>query len=134
MTSLPTSGCWPQPYPEAVGDLILELSIKAERDRAVLGNREGKFHSAFAKQERIVAVDGLGRDGPDSADRFHEYGFNIGVADLVFRPEILRFQDDLFLEQSREIRALTDYNISLANLDRAKGITLERLNIGIGER
>jgi outer membrane protein len=48
--------------------------------------------------------------------------------------EILRFQDDLFLEQSREIRALTDYNISLANLVRAKGITLERLNIGIGER
>jgi len=48
--------------------------------------------------------------------------------------EILRFQDDLSLEQSREIRALTDYNISLANLDRAKGITLERLNIGIGER
>ncbi len=48
--------------------------------------------------------------------------------------EILRFQDDLSLEQSREIRALTDYNISLANLDRAKGITLERLNIVIGER
>jgi outer membrane protein len=47
--------------------------------------------------------------------------------------EILRFQDDLSREQSREIRSLTDYNISLANLDRAKGITLDRLNIVVGE-
>jgi outer membrane protein TolC len=47
--------------------------------------------------------------------------------------EILRFQDDLSREQSREIRSLTDYNISLANLDRAKGITLEQLNIVVGE-
>jgi outer membrane protein TolC len=48
--------------------------------------------------------------------------------------EVLRFQDDLSLEQSREIRALTDYNSSLANLDRAKGTTLERLNIVVGSR
>jgi outer membrane protein TolC len=48
--------------------------------------------------------------------------------------EVLRFQDDLSAEQSREIRALTDYNVSLANLDRAKGTTLERLNIVVGNR
>jgi outer membrane protein TolC len=48
--------------------------------------------------------------------------------------EVLRFQDDLSAEQSREIRALTDYNVSLANLDRAKGTTLERLNIIVGSR
>ncbi|HSE88365.1 MAG TPA: TolC family protein, partial [Candidatus Binatia bacterium] len=48
--------------------------------------------------------------------------------------EVLRFQDDLSLEQSREIRALTDYNSSLANLERAKGTSLERLNIVIGNR
>jgi outer membrane protein len=48
--------------------------------------------------------------------------------------EVLRFQDDLSSEQSREIRALTDYNISLANLERAKGTTLERLNIVVGKR
>jgi outer membrane protein TolC len=48
--------------------------------------------------------------------------------------EVLRFQDDLSAEQSREIRALTDYNVSLANLDQAKGTTLERLNIVVGNR
>jgi outer membrane protein TolC len=48
--------------------------------------------------------------------------------------EVLRFQDDLSAEQSREIRALTDYNVSVANLDRAKGTTLERLNIVVGTR
>jgi outer membrane protein TolC len=46
--------------------------------------------------------------------------------------EVLRFQDDLSSEQSREIRALTDYNISWANLERAKGTTLERFNIVVG--
>jgi outer membrane protein TolC len=48
--------------------------------------------------------------------------------------EILRFQDDLSRAQSSEIRALTDYNTSQANLDRAKGTTLERLDISIGDR
>jgi outer membrane protein TolC len=48
--------------------------------------------------------------------------------------KILRFQDGLSLEQSREIRALTDYNISLAHLEPAKEITLERLHIVMGER
>lgn len=48
--------------------------------------------------------------------------------------EVLRFQDDLSLDQSREIRALTDYNISLANLERAKGTTLGRMNILVGGR
>jgi outer membrane protein TolC len=48
--------------------------------------------------------------------------------------EVLRFQDDLSLEQSREIQALTDYKVSLANLERAKGTTLERLNIVVGNR
>ncbi len=48
--------------------------------------------------------------------------------------EVLRFQDDLSSEQSREIRALTDYNISWANLERAKGTTLERFNIVVGNR
>jgi outer membrane protein TolC len=48
--------------------------------------------------------------------------------------EVLRFQDDLSAEQSREIRALTDYNISLANLERAKGTTLDRMNIVVGRR
>jgi outer membrane protein TolC len=48
--------------------------------------------------------------------------------------EVLRFQDDLSSEQSRESRALTDYNVSLANLERAKGTTLERLNIVVENR
>jgi outer membrane protein TolC len=48
--------------------------------------------------------------------------------------EVLRFQDDLSAEQSREIRALADYNVSLANLERAKGTTLGRLNIVVGNR
>ena len=46
--------------------------------------------------------------------------------------EVPRFQDDLAFEQSREIRVLTDYNISLANLQPAKGTVLDRLNVDGG--
>lgn len=45
--------------------------------------------------------------------------------------EVLRLQRDLTAARSAEIRALADYNISLAELARAKGTTLERHEIDL---
>jgi outer membrane protein TolC len=42
---------------------------------------------------------------------------------------VLSFQRDLAEAQANEIRAITDYNKSLANLDQARGVVLERYNI-----
>lgn len=43
--------------------------------------------------------------------------------------EVLRFQRDLAATQSAEVRALTNYNKSLANFDRVRGVTLEKHHI-----
>lgn len=43
--------------------------------------------------------------------------------------EVLRFQRDLAVTQSAEVRALTNYNKSLANFDRVRGVTLEKHQI-----
>ncbi len=42
---------------------------------------------------------------------------------------VLQYQRDLANSRSTEVRALIDYNLSLAGLDRAMGITLEKKNI-----
>ena len=43
--------------------------------------------------------------------------------------EVLRLQRDLSLTQSAELRTITDYNNSIANLDRARGVVLEKHRI-----
>ncbi len=43
--------------------------------------------------------------------------------------EVLRFQRDLAVAQSAEVRALTNYNKSLANFDRVRGVVLEKLGM-----
>lgn len=45
--------------------------------------------------------------------------------------EVLRFQRDLAVTQSAEVRTLTNYNKSLANFDRVRGVTLEKHQIQI---
>ncbi|HWP49762.1 MAG TPA: TolC family protein [Candidatus Limnocylindrales bacterium] len=44
---------------------------------------------------------------------------------------VLQFQSDLATAVSNEVRAITDYNKSLANLQRAMGTTLEAKNIKV---
>jgi outer membrane protein TolC len=43
--------------------------------------------------------------------------------------EVLRLQTDLATARNREIQAITDYRVSLANLDRVVGTLLERFGI-----
>jgi len=44
---------------------------------------------------------------------------------------VLQFQRDLATQQTQELRAVIDYNLSLALLNRALGITLKEKNISI---
>jgi outer membrane protein TolC len=46
---------------------------------------------------------------------------------------VLQYQRDLANARSAELRALIDYNLSLAKLDRALGTGLESKNIRISE-
>jgi len=46
---------------------------------------------------------------------------------------VLQFQRDLATQQTQELRAVIDYNLSLARLDRSLGVTLEEKNIKFSE-
>jgi len=44
---------------------------------------------------------------------------------------VLQYQRDLTNSQNQELRAIVDYNLSLANLERALGISLKEKNISM---
>jgi outer membrane protein TolC len=44
---------------------------------------------------------------------------------------VLQFQRDLANAQTLELKALTDYKISLASLDRVMGVGRERQNVNV---
>lgn len=46
---------------------------------------------------------------------------------------VLQYQRDLATAQSQELRAIVDYNLSLARLNRSLGISLEEKNIKVSE-
>ena len=45
--------------------------------------------------------------------------------------EVLRFQDDLAVSRSQELRAMIEYRLALAELGRATGDLLDKYNIRI---
>ncbi len=45
--------------------------------------------------------------------------------------EVLRLQTDLATARNREIQAITDYRVSLANLDRVAGLILDRFGVAL---
>jgi outer membrane protein TolC len=57
-----------------------------------------------------------------------EEKFKVGLSTNYF---ILQYQRDLANAQIMELRAVVDYNISLANLSRVQGTGLEGQNAGI---
>jgi outer membrane protein TolC len=143
-----TSGNWAQyrvgvtfRYPlgnRAAKSQFTRARLEVEQAKAVLERTEQRIlvevREAVRNVETNVKRVSVTRGARELAQRKLEAEEKKLAVGLSSVREVLRFQDDLSLEQSREIRALTDYNISLANLERAKGTTLERLNIVVGNR
>ena len=46
---------------------------------------------------------------------------------------VLQYQRDLATARSTELRAVVDYNVSLADLDRALGLSLKKKNMTLGD-
>ena len=54
------------------------------------------------------------------------------MAGLSTNYTVLQFQRDLATARSNELRALIDYNLSLAGIARATGTTLRDRDVSIG--
>jgi outer membrane protein TolC len=143
-----TSGNWVQyqagftfRYPlgnQAAKSRFTRARLEVEQARVILERTEQRIlvevRDAVRNVETNIKRVSVSRGARELAQKKLEAEEKKLAVGLSSVREVLRFQDDLSLEQSREIRALTDYKSSLANLDRAKGTTLERLNIVIGNR
>jgi outer membrane protein TolC len=60
--------------------------------------------------------------------RAEEEKFRVGLTTPYL---VLQYQRDLTNSQNQELRAIVDYNLSLANLERALGISLKEKNISM---
>jgi outer membrane protein TolC len=143
-----TSGNWVQyqvgftfRYPlgnQAAKSRFTRARLEVEQAKTILERTEQRIlvevREAVRNVETNIKRVSVTRGARELAQRKLEAEEKKLAVGLSSVREVLRFQDDLSLEQSREIRALTDYKSSLANLDRAKGTTLERLNIVVGSR
>jgi len=97
----------------------LEQNVMVQIDNAVK-QAESAYQSAEAtKQARIYAEAALDAETKTYA---------VGKATTF---EVLTYQNNLTAARSQEIRALANYNESLANLAAQEGATLERYNINI---
>jgi outer membrane protein TolC len=97
----------------------LEQNILVEIDNAVK-QAESNYQSAEAtKQARIYAEEALDAE---------QKTYAVGKATTF---EVLTYQNNLTAARSQEIRALANYNESLANLAAQEGATLERYNVNI---
>jgi outer membrane protein len=143
-----TSGNWVQyrvgvalRYPlgnQAAKSRFTQARLEVERSKTILERTEQRIlvevREAVRNVETNIKRVSVTRGARELAQKkldAEERKLAVGLSSVR---EVLRFQDDLSAEQSREIQSLTDYNISLANLDRAKGTTLERLSISVGDR
>ena len=97
----------------------LEQKVMVDIDNAVK-QAESAYQSAEAtKQARIYAEAALDAETKTYA---------VGKATTF---EVLTYQNNLTAARSQEIRALANYNESLANLAAQEGATLERYSINI---
>jgi outer membrane protein len=97
----------------------LEQNVMVEIDNAVKV-AESDYQSVEAtKQARIYAEAALDAE---------QKTYAVGKATTF---EVLTYQNNLTAARSQEIRALANYNESLANLAAQEGATLERYNINI---
>ncbi len=95
----------------------LELEITAQVREAV------RRVKADAK---LVAEIRAARELAEEQLRIEQIRLEAGVSTTF---EVLRFQRDLSVAQSAEVRSLTNYNKSIANLDRVRGVVLEKHRI-----
>ncbi|MEE9181128.1 MAG: TolC family protein [candidate division NC10 bacterium] len=95
----------------------LELDITAEVREAVRRVQADAKLVEDTRATRVLREEQL---------RIEQKRLEAGVSTTF---EVLRFQRDLAVAQSAEVRTVTDYKKAIANLDRVRGVALEKHRI-----
>lgn len=112
---------------------FLKAQLEEEQAKVSLRNLELQITAEVRETVRRVEADAKRVDATKAARvlaeeqlRIEQKRLEAGVSTTF---EVLRFQRDLAAAQANEVKALTDYNKSLAALDRARGVVLEKHRI-----
>jgi outer membrane protein TolC len=79
--------------------------------------------------ERVQAYK-VARELAEETLQAEEEKFKVGISTPYF---VLQYQTELTTAQTNELRAIVDYNLSLATLERTLGTSLEKKNIRFSE-
>ena len=77
---------------------------------------------------KSVAAYSLARELAEKRLEAEQKKLNVGLTTNYF---VLQFQDELASASSQELRALVDYNLAWARLEKATGQSLEKHNIQV---
>jgi outer membrane protein TolC len=105
-----------------------ELTLKKLEQQAFL-EIENVVRAVDTDYKRVHAYTSA-RELAEKKLEAEESKLKAGLSSNYF---VLTYQRDLTLARTAELRALIDYNLSLSQLDRALGITLENRNIRISD-
>lgn len=114
----------------AAGAEFVKAHLAREQAKVSLRNLELEITAEVREAVRRVSADAKLVEDTKAASRLAAEQLRIeqrrleaGVSTTF---EVLRFQRDLAEAQSAEVRSLTNYNKSIANLDRVRGVVLEK--------
>ncbi len=112
---------------------FLKAQLELEQARVSLRNLELEITAEVREAVRRIERDAKLIDDTRATRVLREEQLRIeqkrleaGVSTTF---EVLRFQRDLAVAQSAEVRAATEYNKSIANLERVQGVALEKHRI-----
>jgi outer membrane protein TolC len=100
------------------------LSLKNQEQQAFLEIRDA-VRNVETNYKRIQAYK-VARELAEEKSEAEVKKLKVGLTTNYL---VLQHQRDLVNAKSAELRAIIDYNLSLAGLDRALGMTLDKRNI-----
>jgi outer membrane protein TolC len=115
---------------------------RAQLAQAKVNFKQAKLRLKNNKQQAFLEIRNAVRDVKSNYKRVQAYKAARELAEKTLKAEekklevglstnytVLQYQRDLASARSSEIRAIIDYNLALAGLDRASGTTLQNKNI-----
>lgn len=110
-----------------------QARVNLEQSILALKNQEQQIFLEIKSAVRAVQTDykrvqayKVARELADKTLEAEEEKLKVGISTPYF---VLQYQTDLVTAQTNEIKAIIDYNLSLARLNRALGISLKEKNI-----
>ncbi len=110
-----------------------QARVNLEQSILALKNQEQQIFLEIKSAVRAVQTDykrvqayKVARELADKTLEAEEEKLKVGISTPYF---VLEYQTDLVTAQTNEIKAIIDYNLSLARLNRALGISLKEKNI-----